>query len=99
MSTGQAETDVVIGEKHVYKFLQPKAYPKDRRPQTDTRNVSLSSWFPQMAESSVIMAYLDGLGPVYAPQATGSLRGDLEHFASGDFKNALTILCMYGGDV
>ena len=51
-----------------------------------------------MAESSVIMAYLDGLGPREAPQVVGNLRADLKTFASGDFKTALMTLCMYDGD-
>ena len=52
-----------------------------------------------MPESSIIMAYLDGLGPRAAPQAIGSLRTDLKAFATGDFKTAQRILCRYSGDV
>ena len=52
-----------------------------------------------MAESNVILAYLDGLGPGAAPQAIGNLRGDLKAFAEGDFKTTLSTLCMYDGDL
>ena len=53
----------------------------------------------QMAESSVIMAYLDGLGPGASPQAIGNLRDDLKAFAAGGFKTALSTLSRYGGHV
>ena len=52
-----------------------------------------------MAESSIIMAYLDGLGPRETPQVVGNLRADLEAFASGDFKIAQRTLCRCGGNL
>ena len=61
----------------------------------DTRNLCTSSHprIPhQMAESGIIMAYLDGLGPWGTPQATGSVRTDLETFAAGDFRTSLNTL-------
>ena len=51
-----------------------------------------------MTESSVILAYLDGLGPRAAPQAVGNLRDDLKTFVTGDFRTVLMTLCMYDGD-
>ena len=50
-----------------------------------------------MAESGLIMAYLDGLGPQAAPQAIGNLRADLKALATGDFKAAQRTLCRCGG--
>ena len=53
-----------------------------------------------MAESGIIIAYLDGLGSRATPQVVGSLRADLKSFATGgDFKRAQRTLCRYRGDV
>ena len=52
-----------------------------------------------MTESMEIMAFLDGLAPKATLQAISSLRKDIKNFMNGDFKIALTILCMYDGDV
>ena len=69
----------------------------------DTRNLCTSSHprIPhQMAESGIIIAYLDGLGSRATPQVVGSLRADLKRFATGgDFKRAQRTLCRYRGDV
>ena len=52
-----------------------------------------------MTDSMDIMAFLDGLAPKATLQAISSLRKDIKNFMNGDFKIALTILCMYDGDV